>query len=91
LPARHSRTSGGDGATTAASRVSAAEQVIPLLVATEGGEAVILGKVVCTTLEKEHTIIPSLTTHSAIVISETYTLFPPSFSQPPSIFAQSKR
>lgn len=41
----------GDGATTAASKVSTGKQVILLLVATEGGEAVLLGKAVCTMRE----------------------------------------
>jgi len=63
---------GDDVAARAASRVSTKKQVILLLVAREGVEAVLLGKAVCTTQEKEHTIIPSLTTYADIVISETY-------------------
>jgi hypothetical protein len=62
----------GDSATTSASRVSTEKQVILLLVATKGGETVLLGKAVCTTREKEHTGIPILTTYADIVISETY-------------------
>lgn len=62
----------GDSATTAASEVSTEKQVILLLIAREGGEAVLLGKEACTTRENEHTGIPILTTYSDIVISETY-------------------